>query len=113
MFLGLQFERYNDCNSQCALLRHHLKHRVLRSYMKQEQKQLFYKVSLYPSQLLHLSVPYLTLRITEDRKSTRLNSSHVSISYAVFCLKKKTEASAIKPKPTVSIYRRTQSTSTV
>src|SRR5690348_18093879 len=27
----------------------------------------------------------------EDRKSTRLNSSHPSISYAVFCLKKKTE----------------------
>src|SRR5690625_5528564 len=26
---------------------------------------------------------------TEDRKSTRLNSSHVAISYAVFCLKKK------------------------
>src|SRR5690606_41959750 len=26
---------------------------------------------------------------TEDRKSTRLNSSHVKISYAVFCLKKK------------------------
>src|SRR5690348_17678237 len=26
---------------------------------------------------------------TEDRKSTRLNSSHPSISYAVFCLKKK------------------------
>src|SRR5438067_8912273 len=25
----------------------------------------------------------------QDRKSTRLNSSHVSISYAVFCLKKK------------------------
>src|SRR5438067_9770589 len=29
------------------------------------------------------------LRQTVDRKSTRLNSSHVSISYAVFCLKKK------------------------
>src|SRR5437868_15287714 len=28
-------------------------------------------------------------RGTLDRKSTRLNSSHVSISYAVFCLKKK------------------------
>src|SRR5699024_12054384 len=27
--------------------------------------------------------------LLEDRKSTRLNSSHVSISYAVFCLKKK------------------------
>src|SRR5699024_12633157 len=30
-----------------------------------------------------------TIHITVDRKSTRLNSSHVSISYAVFCLKKK------------------------
>src|SRR5690242_21316045 len=28
-------------------------------------------------------------RLGEDRKSTRLNSSHMSISYAVFCLKKK------------------------
>src|SRR5438067_13920773 len=28
-------------------------------------------------------------RFNVDRKSTRLNSSHVSISYAVFCLKKK------------------------
>src|SRR5207253_8130401 len=27
--------------------------------------------------------------LAEDRKSTRLNSSHVAISYAVFCLKKK------------------------
>src|SRR5690606_39417029 len=29
--------------------------------------------------------------LTTDRKSTRLNSSHVKISYAVFCLKKKKE----------------------
>src|SRR5699024_8316072 len=29
------------------------------------------------------------MRFIPDRKSTRLNSSHVSISYAVFCLKKK------------------------
>src|SRR5438034_6287726 len=28
---------------------------------------------------------------SEDRKSTRLNSSHTVISYAVFCLKKKTQ----------------------
>src|SRR5699024_11887766 len=33
---------------------------------------------------------------SEDRKSTRLNSSHVSISYAVFCLKKKTQRTNIK-----------------
>src|SRR5258705_10105909 len=30
-----------------------------------------------------------TVIIREDRKSTRLNSSHLGISYAVFCLKKK------------------------
>src|SRR5690349_23920911 len=32
---------------------------------------------------------YLGATFTADRKSTRLNSSHVEISYAVFCLKKK------------------------
>src|SRR3712207_7427859 len=31
--------------------------------------------------------------VVEDRKSTRLNSSHANISYAVFCLKKKTQNS--------------------
>src|SRR5699024_12808802 len=35
----------------------------------------------------------LCRNIIKDRKSTRLNSSHVSISYAVFCLKKKTRDS--------------------
>src|SRR3712207_9000717 len=33
-------------------------------------------------------------RLAEDRKSTRLNSSHANISYAVFCLKKKTSTSS-------------------
>src|SRR3712207_8934505 len=32
-------------------------------------------------------------RVGADRKSTRLNSSHANISYAVFCLKKKTRLS--------------------
>src|SRR5436190_613146 len=32
----------------------------------------------------------------EDRKSTRLNSSHTVISYAVFCLKKKNEEAALR-----------------
>src|SRR6266480_6768352 len=31
-------------------------------------------------------------RLLPDRKSTRLNSSHMSISYAVFCLKKKNQS---------------------
>src|SRR5690625_6468416 len=34
----------------------------------------------------------------KDRKSTRLNSSHVAISYAVFCLKKKKKKIIIKVK---------------
>src|SRR5699024_11941999 len=37
----------------------------------------------------YVSFPSLALLKSIDRKSTRLNSSHVSISYAVFCLKKK------------------------
>src|SRR5256885_5862526 len=42
-----------------------------------------------------------------DRKSTRLNSSHLVISYAVFCLKKKKKN---HPKPSSSIInRRSQS----
>src|SRR5690606_40150802 len=34
----------------------------------------------------HLALPHDALKQFEDRKSTRLNSSHVKISYAVFCL---------------------------
>src|SRR2546428_3865305 len=37
------------------------------------------------------SVPPLHAAATRDRKSTRLNSSHDQISYAVFCLKKKND----------------------
>src|SRR5699024_6681756 len=38
-----------------------------------------------------VNIAALTKPSASDRKSTRLNSSHVSISYAVFCLKKKTQ----------------------
>src|SRR2546429_4342606 len=38
---------------------------------------------------LRSRAPALALRLPRDRKSTRLNSSHGYISYAVFCLKKK------------------------
>src|SRR3712207_8437728 len=34
----------------------------------------------------------LIRKVTSDRKSTRLNSSHANISYAVFCLKKKNKS---------------------
>src|SRR5438067_3919689 len=59
-----------------------------------------YLVSLFPASLLRSLGVKMELRRRSvssytpvgdvgDRKSTRLNSSHVSISYAVFCLKKK------------------------
>src|SRR5438105_6844184 len=38
---------------------------------------------------LELKLPLTTRKLKRDRKSTRLNSSHEWISYAVFCLKKK------------------------
>src|SRR5690606_31048954 len=44
-----------------------------------------------PEQVVEMLNDYLSLaaEVILDRKSTRLNSSHVKISYAVFCLKKK------------------------
>src|SRR5258708_9107247 len=44
---------------------------------------------------------YATI-VTEDRKSTRLNSSHQIISYAVFCLKKKKHAHPLEGQRTAT-----------
>src|SRR5690348_18028061 len=49
---------------------------------------------LFASRLFTSALPEPDLVIRTDRKSTRLNSSHPSISYAVFCLKKKMTHSA-------------------
>src|SRR2546427_4056487 len=38
---------------------------------------------------------FVGMEMDEDRKSTRLNSSHSQISYAVFCLKKKNKSSVV------------------
>src|SRR3712207_8286674 len=42
-----------------------------------------------PVVLMHSTDLYVLTNLAPDRKSTRLNSSHANISYAVFCLKKK------------------------
>src|SRR5437762_11440881 len=56
---------------------------------KHSQRRVIFRSRLY--QLLS-SVPRIFRpRLPRDRKSTRLNSSHRCISYAVFCLKKKNE----------------------
>src|SRR5690606_40487864 len=43
----------------------------------------------FAAQALRIAAGTATEPLASDRKSTRLNSSHVKISYAVFCLKKK------------------------
>src|SRR2546427_2954664 len=50
------------------------------------------KLGFDPNNVLKMSVAYpseISSSEEQDRKSTRLNSSHSQISYAVFCLKKK------------------------
>src|SRR5437667_4677784 len=58
-----------------------------------EQSDLFLRTLLYLG-------GYCTIEQAQklglDRKSTRLNSSHITISYAVFCLKKKNDALTIQ-----------------
>src|SRR5437773_8243540 len=66
---------------------------------------LFPYTTLFRSQLKPMVVdaPFFSqiirtmegIQCKSDRKSTRLNSSHITISYAVFCLKKKNK----KPRP--------------
>src|SRR3712207_7130311 len=63
-------------------------------YVAEQLRQAGYRVRFE-----EFSFPYFK----EDRKSTRLNSSHANISYAVFCLKKKTQhphlTCALRPHP--------------
>src|SRR3712207_6939311 len=49
----------------------------------------------------------------QDRKSTRLNSSHANISYAVFCLKKKKQHDRHHPTDTTMLSATTKSSLTV
>src|SRR3712207_7954404 len=45
--------------------------------------------TVYEQAILSFAAGELDMLVGTDRKSTRLNSSHANISYAVFCLKKK------------------------
>src|SRR5690625_6780947 len=68
---------------------------ISRQWFKQNKIFIVMIFSVMISAFLFVIVLFLTLGsafflyLTKDRKSTRLNSSHVAISYAVFCLKKK------------------------
>src|SRR6266571_5384723 len=60
--------------------------------------------------VLEQAFPFASAVPQRDRKSTRLNSSHMSISYAVFCLKKKktnkTADSSLKKKQKNTNYKK-------
>src|SRR5260221_8559615 len=56
------------------------------------------------SRLERSQVETMVERVTRDRKSTRLNSSHTVISYAVFCLKKKKTLSMAELDWTTQCY---------
>src|SRR5690625_6125160 len=69
-------------DSQCMLTLYYKSDRIgviMKQYFKHK---ITGKIERYPER-------YGRLFKDVDRKSTRLNSSHVAISYAVFCLKKK------------------------
>src|SRR6195952_5864096 len=55
-----------------------------------------------------LSLPMAPEARSSDRKSTRLNSSHLGISYAVFCLKKKKRHVKYRPLTRLRGLRRPQ-----
>src|SRR5690554_6982125 len=68
---------------------------VNKALVDQMVVELDRKISAQMDEILHapklqeLESSWRGLKLMVDRKSTRLNSSHVRISYAVFCLKKK------------------------
>src|SRR3712207_6908839 len=59
---------------------------VIQVRMAQGQIQIQQQKQKLVQHLSHQQI--LLVKLLEDRKSTRLNSSHANISYAVFCLKK-------------------------
>src|SRR5437899_10706908 len=62
---------------------------LFRSPGKSVKQHLAHRNSLQPPELAPVSPIEAGANSGGDRKSTRLNSSHLGISYAVFCLKKK------------------------
>src|SRR3712207_6950621 len=82
-------------------------HDALPIYLKVQQRTKQTKLTTWilyfgrkrQIKMQHKKVKYRDRPGGADRKSTRLNSSHANISYAVFCLKKKQTESVHIPSP--------------
>src|SRR5712675_3275632 len=64
-------------------------------------------IGVPPIQASYICGLFLTNALRGDRKSTRLNSSHGYISYAVFCLKKKKKRKSIRIPSRRKIHKAT------
>src|SRR5690554_7238759 len=72
-------------------IRQHLaqNYRIPTKVLLDSIRRINYQISFTIDEEGRIVEPNIIYKNSEDRKSTRLNSSHVRISYAVFCLKKK------------------------
>src|SRR3712207_6861895 len=84
---------------------------LFRSYVAARNRLLAFMLHLRPSNPVVITgdihsnwVADLKADFDKDRKSTRLNSSHANISYAVFCLKKKNYSLTTTSFSTPSIH---------
>src|SRR5207253_307691 len=77
-----------------------------RSWKEVVPGQIALPITSLPSMPKYFAAP------KRDRKSTRLNSSHVAISYAVFCLKKKKPLPTTTPSSTLTSTRTSSATTT-
>src|SRR3712207_6994694 len=85
LFRSVQAEEPDAGFAICADVGAHVEFREVR-----EPRDLRHKTRPHAGHAEgHHAQPRAAVEGVEDRKSTRLNSSHANISYAVFCLKKK------------------------
>ena len=98
--LNFQLSQVGTCTSYGShipqALRFFYLHYVLNRMFESSQPLVLRNEQLMRKNFLNKSCTFLQMRW--DRKSTRLNSSHANISYAVFCLKKKKKNNKIKKK---------------
>src|SRR5437667_4575894 len=74
-----------------AIRARHYSRRTEDAYVGWIRRYIFFHGKRHPAEMGAPEVARFlsSLAVDGDRKSTRLNSSHITISYAVFCLKKK------------------------
>src|SRR6266511_5424723 len=91
--LSLSSHRDRRCPARCRRPRYHLDHARAPRRAQRVRRRPHRAAGRDPrpdrSRIARRRPPQRGRRLLRDRKSTRLNSSHVKISYAVFCLKKK------------------------